>query len=488
MSKFHSTVSRRDFIKVLGFGAGLGTAMAATPVFHDLDELTNIARTNPLNKWWVKENDYEELTTPVDWNIFQAVGYQGRANTVSVKSEVSAKYNEDTRALYQYGIDNKVPGLSLRDMALSFGARGCSPSVPWDGPALTLGNIGNNSTFPGKVTYSPWQGNTEDNLKMCRAALHYYGSPRVGVIEVNEHTKRLFNWGKVIWDSSSVGNIDKSGVQHVPESCRWILVYVVKQEAMQNLFGTGEMEAGGVLNDYAGVTNPNKISNKSLGGASSSRAYAEGPAIQYRIMRFIKALGYQAYDPTATANVPFGVFSGLAEESRSGQSLSPDYGIFLRYMRIVVTDLPLIPTKPINAGLTEFCKVCKRCAEVCPSGGITQADDTSWEGTGPWPVNGGNNRIGFKGWFLNWQTCADMGNPWNCTQCQSACPFNSLTDASVHSIIRATAAITPVFNSFFATMERNFGYGKMRSADEWWDRDLASWKHDSLFGFGTAGW
>ncbi|GAI88797.1 unnamed protein product, partial [marine sediment metagenome] len=40
MSKYHSTVSRRDFMKALGLGAaGLGAAGAAAPVFHDLDEV-----------------------------------------------------------------------------------------------------------------------------------------------------------------------------------------------------------------------------------------------------------------------------------------------------------------------------------------------------------------------------------------------------------------------------------------------------------------
>ena len=48
MSKFHSIVSRRDFMKGLGLaGVGLGTAAAASPVFHDLDEVT----ASPGGEW-----------------------------------------------------------------------------------------------------------------------------------------------------------------------------------------------------------------------------------------------------------------------------------------------------------------------------------------------------------------------------------------------------------------------------------------------------
>jgi epoxyqueuosine reductase len=37
MSKYHSTLSRREFLKALGLGgAGLGAAAIASPVFHDL--------------------------------------------------------------------------------------------------------------------------------------------------------------------------------------------------------------------------------------------------------------------------------------------------------------------------------------------------------------------------------------------------------------------------------------------------------------------
>lgn len=484
MSKFYSTISRRDFMKGLGFaGLGLGAAAAASPVFHDLDELASKG-THNQHPWWVKENELEVLQTEVDWAVFKPVNASGYINTYSPPAEVRAKYYADGIKLYQDGINNNIPGLSQRDMALSWGARSCSPSIPWNGNWQS--NIGNGSAYPANVTFGKWQGSPEDNLKMVRAAMHYYGSPRVGVLPVNEHMKRLLDGNE--GDGYQFEDIPegyRDDKYHFPSSCRSMITYVVKQEAMQNMYAIGEM--GEVPNDYSTERDWKKISNKSCGGASSSRAYAEGPAIHYRLMRFLHGLGYHAYTPPARANVALGVFSGLVEESRSGQSMSPNYGIFMRYIRVVLTDMPLPPTKPIDFGAVDFCKSCKICAEVCPTGSVTMDSDTSWEGTGPWS-NGGNNRLGFKGWYLNWNTCSDMGNPWNCTQCQSSCPFNSLDHAFAHDVVRATAGVTPIFDGFFANMEKVFGYCKPRHADDWWDRDLKTWPHDSLFAFGTAGW
>ncbi|GMW05186.1 MAG: hypothetical protein AMXMBFR85_11660 [Dehalococcoides mccartyi] len=69
MQNFHSTLSRRDFMKGIGLaGAGFGAAAATAPVFRDLDEGASIAaNTYKKNPWWVKERNYCDPTTPIDW-------------------------------------------------------------------------------------------------------------------------------------------------------------------------------------------------------------------------------------------------------------------------------------------------------------------------------------------------------------------------------------------------------------------------------------
>ncbi len=58
MKGFHSTVTRREFMKGMGLaGASLGAGAAiAGPAFHDLDELA--ASSKSQQPWWVKERDH----------------------------------------------------------------------------------------------------------------------------------------------------------------------------------------------------------------------------------------------------------------------------------------------------------------------------------------------------------------------------------------------------------------------------------------------
>ncbi|QBX63425.1 twin-arginine translocation signal domain-containing protein [Dehalococcoides mccartyi] len=67
MSEFHSTISRRDFMKALGLtGASIGVASAASPIFHDLDEVSSSASATWKRPWYVKQTD--EPTMEVDWD------------------------------------------------------------------------------------------------------------------------------------------------------------------------------------------------------------------------------------------------------------------------------------------------------------------------------------------------------------------------------------------------------------------------------------
>jgi len=466
MNKFHSTISRRNFMKGLGLaGAGLGAAAAATPVFHDIDELIATEKTHTQHNWWVKENDFEDITTPVDWDMFGAWSAT-RYPAVVMKSPVHAAGDAAGKEWRRQANLAGEANCTTKDLAIYSAVNGVTERPPWDG--LTPRSWGFDAVAH--------QGTPEENLSMLRAALHYFGTPIVGAIELNEHMKRLFDDGKWVWEDIEVGFQDEKKVYHIPSKCKYLVTWTTKQEIMQQYYSIAEEG-----NTGAGAW------AKPLGYASNRNAYSNAPAISRKAMGFVKALGYHTYSVRymqgMQANVPLGIFSGLAEQGRPGMACSPKYGLAMRYWDYVLTDLPIAPTKPIDGGIVEFCKVCKRCAEICPTDSVTLDDDISWEGSGPF------TRTGFKGWSNNIQTCWDFGSPANCCACQTVCPFNHPEESMVHELIRGIAGTTSVFNGFFANMDRFMGYGVPKDGEKtWWNRDLKTWKYDTLYGFGQSAW
>ena len=67
MSKFHSIVSRREFMKGLGLaGAGIGAASLAAPSFHDLDEMISSSGAQWKRAWWIKNLELEKPAVELD--------------------------------------------------------------------------------------------------------------------------------------------------------------------------------------------------------------------------------------------------------------------------------------------------------------------------------------------------------------------------------------------------------------------------------------
>ncbi len=173
-------------------GLGLaGAGLSMTPSFRDLDALAAGADSARYKKWWQKERDFEDLTTPIDWNIFKA--YDPR-KLYYMPSSVYVRQADERHQRHLDGINQKIPGGALRDLALD--------EATYDNFNMQhLGWMGNvRTSTPAQRGAAPWQGTQEENLQTMRAAAHFYGSPRVGAIEINEHTKRLFDLGTTVWE------------------------------------------------------------------------------------------------------------------------------------------------------------------------------------------------------------------------------------------------------------------------------------------------
>lgn len=152
---------------------------------------------------------------------------------------------------------------------------------------------------------------------------------------------------------------------------------------------------------------------------TSYDSYAKSRIVAFRLVNFIKSLGYAARSHTPGTDYdlivpPIAIDAGLGEQGRHSILITPELGSNIR-PAVVTTNIPLIPDKPISFGVSEFCKTCKICAEKCPSGSISMEDE-------PPVVNG------YKRWPLNSSTCynfwySNLGNI-GCRLCISSCPFS----------------------------------------------------------------
>jgi reductive dehalogenase len=132
--------------------------------------------------------------------------------------------------------------------------------------------------------------------------------------------------------------------------------------------------------------------------------------------------------------------------------------------------LPLATDKPIDAGILEFCKNCKKCAEACPSEALSFDREPTWQTKGGW------NNPGHKAWFEDSTKCMTYWNTQagtNCGICFSVCPFAKKDKAWIHSWVKAGASMKIAFvDNFFRSMDDAFGYGNKKNSEEWWSLNL----------------
>ncbi|MCK5098951.1 MAG: 4Fe-4S dicluster domain-containing protein, partial [Desulfobacteraceae bacterium] len=122
----------------------------------------------------------------------------------------------------------------------------------------------------------------------------------------------------------------------------------------------------------------------------------------------------------------------------------------------VLTDMPLIPDKPVSLGVEEFCKSCKKCADSCPSKSIPQGDKVIFNG--------------FEKWKLDEDSCYDYWSKvgTDCSICMAICPF-SRPNTFLHKFVRLFVAKSKIAQILFPYID-NFLYGK-----RWRPKTVVPW-------------
>ena len=184
--------------------------------------------------------------------------------------------------------------------------------------------------------------------------------------------------------------------------------------------------------------------------SSSLEGYSMVGAYAAKMAAYVKNLGYPARsnDPHSRYEFvmpPHAVACGMGEQGRNGICITPEFGANFR-PAMVVTDLPLVPDKPIDIGIRKFCMQCKICAESCPTRSISF--------DGPKEING----RGYDGWQINAAACHNgwYSTPYNgCRVCLAVCPFSKKSNW-LHTTARNVAINDPtnLTASALTSMER----------------------------------
>jgi len=161
--------------------------------------------------------------------------------------------------------------------------------------------------------------------------------------------------------------------------------------------------------------------------AESARQYVESAKIAIQLAALIRSLGYPArahIDGNYRVIAPLVARdAGLGEIGRMGILMTPRLGPRVR-LGVVTTDLPLTSDRPgDDLSVLDFCTICKKCAESCPTRSIPFGDreplDDGWR------------------WAIDADSCFRYWNAvgTDCGRCMTVCPY-SHPDNSAHNLVR----------------------------------------------------
>ncbi|MDP6179981.1 MAG: reductive dehalogenase [Desulfatiglandales bacterium] len=216
-----------------------------------------------------------------------------------------------------------------------------------------------------------------------------------------------------------------------------------------------------ILVDQDWNTSEASFGNDWISGPMSFIGYTNSGFISRILADYIRKLGYPAKAQHAFSYEvvvpPVLVWAGLGEMSRIGDIVvNPFIGPRFK-AAVVTTDLPLVPDKPIDFGLQDFCSKCKKCARECPSGAISFGDKVSYNGYERWP--------------LDIKKCASMriGNKYgaSCGVCMTVCPWNK-PFTPFHRLVEWTMRNIPAARRFAIWGDDLMGYGKPKLENKWW--------------------
>ncbi|MFB0560931.1 MAG: reductive dehalogenase [Candidatus Lokiarchaeia archaeon] len=321
-------------------------------------------------------------------------------------------------------IDNKIrkdfSGFTLKDYALMQGAWAVTTASEFE-----IGNRGLLSWKPlifeknpsSVLVFQMWRTkNNDSNLQklhrtpeelsfLVKKAAKTYGADLVGICELDHRWVYSHHWVRpnnvhkeiVFKDTAEPDETDEEFV--IPSDVKHAVVIAI------------EMDIGLMRNSPAPLCE-----------VTTGLGYSRMVFLTACLAEFIRGLGYTAI-PCANdtaLSIPLAISAGLGQVGRSGLLITPEFGPSVRICK-VFTNMPLENDKPIDFGVTEFCKNCRRCVESCPTEAISFGERTKE------PTTISNNP-GVLKWPINPEKCLALWkeNGISCSNCIAVCPFNKV--------------------------------------------------------------
>ena len=330
-------------------------------------------------------------------------------------------------------------GYTLLDWAFSMGSWYLER---WWGFGNMVGNEGLYEWYPDKAEIIardriPPEGkwavsDPEEMTRIIKKAATYMGASSVGICKVDRR------W--IYSHRFDTRTLEHSAIDDIPDAFEYAIVMLHEMDytLMRTAPAYGE-------------------------NAATGRGYSMMAFMASSVAHFIRDLGYGAIpcgNDTALS-IPMAIDAGLGELGRHGLLIAPHFGPRVRISK-VLTNLPLVPDKPIEIGVREMCTVCGKCAEVCPGKAIS-SDDPTTEG----PTLSNNH--GLYKWYINPEKCFQfwVRNKGDCANCIRVCVFNK-PDTRFHSFVRWHVKNLPRFDSLYLWGDDLFGYGKRLKMREIW--------------------
>lgn len=283
-------------------------------------------------------------------------------------------------------------------------------------------------------------GDPVANTRNIKKAARFFGADIVGVCEIDQRWLYSHSYEDLTFMPGDEKG--ESRPQHVDEAFCYAIVMGFEMDYR-------------LMQHY-----PSYIS-----AAATGRGYSRMVTASSSLSSLIGRLGYQAIDcgiNDVALSVPLALLAGLGDLGRNGLLVTPELGPRLR-LTPVLTSLPLLADKPIDFGVTEFCRACKKCADACPSQAIPYGDRTTEPhsvsnvaGELKWPVHAEKCR-------MHWTRLHNV-----CSACISSCPYNK-PNTFFHRSVRRLADYARFADPLLVKADDLFGYGKPLKPLKFWE-------------------